>query len=307
MQEYEPIFHEYSAEHAVVAEAYRLPHFPIFNSFALKEYFAQHRLGVFGWLDTPKPASDYAVFEHAIVHLPPPIPAELERAKRKLVVYARPEAHAARNLFPLAWLALQQLIKRGTLDSSWELHGIGALKDSRVEIYDGVCMQIHSKLPESKYREFLRDTDIGVSLMYAPHPSLVPYEMAQAGARVVTNIFENRDGQYLRSISENIVPCEPTVEGIAAAITIAIGSLTDFASRVRGSYLSHRALRSSWQEVFSQSFLKQELRGWLEDRVSGSSVSIDPASDSNEDLQKQTGISDLQNGSADPKPIGLSP
>jgi len=36
--------------------------------------------------------------------------------------------------FRLAWLALQQLIKRGTLDSSWELHGIGALKDSRVEI-----------------------------------------------------------------------------------------------------------------------------------------------------------------------------
>ncbi len=51
VQEYEPIFHHYSAEHALVAEAYRIPHFPIFNSFGLKDYFVQHRLGIFGWLD----------------------------------------------------------------------------------------------------------------------------------------------------------------------------------------------------------------------------------------------------------------
>src|SRR5260370_42156288 len=136
-------------------------------------------------------------------------------------------------------------------------------------------MQIHSKFSEPEYREFLRDVDIGVSLMYAPHPSLVPYEMAQAGARVVTNVFENRDEQYLRSISENIVPCHPTVESIAAAITTAMGSLSDVDSRVRGASLRHRPLDSSWQEVFGERFLKEDLRGWLEDRSSGSSISTD--------------------------------
>jgi hypothetical protein len=47
IQEHEDIFHEHGAAQFVVAAAYRLPHFAIFNSDSLEQHFRKHELGVF--------------------------------------------------------------------------------------------------------------------------------------------------------------------------------------------------------------------------------------------------------------------
>ena len=67
-----------------------------------------------------------------------------------------------------------------------------------------------------QYGELLRAHDVGLALMYTPHPSLVPLEMASAGLLTVTNTFENKDADALRSMSANLIAAEPTLAGVTA-------------------------------------------------------------------------------------------
>ena len=81
----------------------------------------------------------------------------------------------------------------------------------------------------------LRDHDVGLALMYTPHPSLVPIEMASAGMLTVTNSFENKTAEALAAISPNLITAEPGVEAIAAALGEAAAGVEDFERRARGS------------------------------------------------------------------------
>ena len=67
-------------------------------------------------------------------------------------------------------------------------------------------------------RELLREHDVGLALMYTPHPSLVPIEMAAAGMLTVTNTFETKTADALAAISPNLVAAEPTLESVVAAL-----------------------------------------------------------------------------------------
>ncbi len=85
IQEYEPAFHAYDLLHFLTTAAYDLPHVAIFNTSTLKNYFKKHKIGVF-----QNAASSALSFEHAIQTV-----KQRERgASRKLIFYARPEAHA---------------------------------------------------------------------------------------------------------------------------------------------------------------------------------------------------------------------
>ncbi len=264
VQEYEPIFHDYSADHAIVTSAYRLPHYPIFNSAELKNYFQQRSLGVFSGDRPPAPRRDYAVFEHVLTPLRAPTLAELQaRTSRSLIFYARPEAHGKRNLFPLALIALQEMAREGGFVGSWEFHGLGALAEATIPLSRDHKLILHAKMPEAEYSAFMHNADVVLSLMYAPHPGLMTFEMASVGARVVTNVFESRSESYLRGLSENIVPCEPSVSDIKRALTEAIESLHDFSSRVRGMRIANSQFKNSWAEVFNKDFFHHEMSGFF--------------------------------------------
>lgn len=79
-------------------------------------------------------------------------------------------------------------------------------------------MESLGKIPWSDYPGFLSKIDLGLSLMYSPHPSHVPLEMAAAGARVVTNRFGPKD---LSALSPAILSCDPTAPSIANALSLA--------------------------------------------------------------------------------------
>jgi hypothetical protein len=106
-------------------------------------------------------------------------------------------------------------------------------------------------MPIEEYALFIGGTDLGISLMYASHPGLVSFELAEAGVRVVTNTFSTRSSEYLRGISENLVPCDPTIEGIAEGIERAVSGLDDTESRLRGANIPGPR---SWDEVFDDKF-----------------------------------------------------
>ena len=88
---------------------------------------------------------------------------------------------------------------------------------------------------QDDYAELLRGHDVGLALMYTPHPSLVPIEMAAAGMLAVTNSFENKTPEALAAISGNLIAAEPSIDAIADALCAAAGAAGDVERRLRGS------------------------------------------------------------------------
>lgn len=258
LQEYEAIFHPNDSQRAIVESVYRLPHIPVFNSTLLRNYFRDNRLGVFGGGQTEP---THFVFEHALASVTPPEAADLDaRESRKLLFYARPEDHAARNLFEIGVMALKLAIRRGGFNRHWTFEGIGTLGEKyRIELDEGRILEIKPKIDQGGYESALRGYDAGMSLMFAPHPSVIPFEMASAGLVVVTNTYGTRDAAVLQAISRNIVPADPSVEGIAEALVEAARRAEDSAARIAGSRLK---VSKDWNASFGDALLdaiEQEL------------------------------------------------
>ncbi|MDQ6810499.1 MAG: hypothetical protein M3Z95_01195, partial [Actinomycetota bacterium] len=110
------------------------------------------------------------------------------------------------------------------------------------------------------YASLLREHDVGLALMYTPHPSLVPIEMASAGMLTVTNSFENKTPEAMAQISSNLLTAEPSVEDVAAALGEAAAGAGDFERRVRGSEVRWS---SDWNQSFDDELLDRVI-GFIE-------------------------------------------
>jgi glycosyltransferase involved in cell wall biosynthesis len=253
IQEYEPMTFPMGSYAALAEASYRLPHFALFSSRPLRDYFRLHRIGVYAAGADPGVDAS-AVFENAITNVGPLGVDELRRRRtRRLLFYARPEPHAARNLFELGVLALLRALEDGVLHSGWELSGIGTVQDERrMRLGDGVSLNLLPRLDQAAYARLLRDHDVGLGLMYTPHPSLVPLEMAAAGMLAVTNSFENKSADVMSAISTNIITAEPSVEGIAAGLREAVARTADVEARVAGAAVHWSR---SWERSFEDALL----------------------------------------------------
>ena len=254
-QEFEPIFYDNCAARALAEEAYRIAHYPLINSSFLRRYFEAHRVGVFGAETPAVEGRDFSVFEHRINRLVTQTEAQMRaRTERVLVAYARPEGHAARNMFEILVLALQQVCAEGLFGSEWQFIGLGALTElAAVPLGGGHVLSMHPKMSEEEYTGYIRSMDIGISLMFAPHPSVMPFEFATTGAVVVTNTYENRSAEQLAAISGNIVAGRPSIEGISDALRRAASLVGDTARRVRNIY---KPPGSSWDTIFETALLQ---------------------------------------------------
>lgn len=253
VQEYEAIFHDNCSIRTIMEDAFNYQNFYIINSQKLLNFFQKRGIGN---LHNAIEGIDYLCFEHALSEVSPSLSAMDERDEKRFLFYARPEAHAKRNLFELGIIALRKAIKTGFFDDdSWSFHGIGTLGTKYdIGLSDIHNMEIVSKIENAKYSEMLRTFDLGMSLMFAPHPSVVPYEMAKSGMVVVTNTYENRSESDLKSISSNIVPAFPSINGIANAIMDAVPMVYNFENRIRGAEF---AMNTSWDEAFNDDFMKK--------------------------------------------------
>jgi glycosyltransferase involved in cell wall biosynthesis len=255
IQEYEPFTFPMGSYAALAAQSYRFPHFALFSSELLRDYFRAHQLGVFaaGALDGDRHC---AAFQNAITEVEPPtVEALAGRRTRKLLFYARPEPHAARNMFELGVLALSRALEQGGFRSGWELHGIGTVeRGSRIALGSGAVLDLLPRSDQRSYARLLREHDVGLALMYTPHPSLVPIEMASGGMLTVTNSFENKTPEAMAAISANLITAEPSVEGVAAALLQAAAGADDVTRRVRGSHV-HWA--RNWDQSFDDELLER--------------------------------------------------
>lgn len=254
-QEYEPIFYDNSGMRVIAEETYKTAHYPIINSAFLAKYFAAHNISVFGAKKTPVKFRDYAVFEHRINRLPAQTADMMRKRKiRTLFAYARPEGHAARNLFEIIVLGLRAACEDKLFDTDWRFIGIGALGEHEpIPLGGGHELVLMPKQSEEDYHQTISQIDIGLSLMYAPHPSVVPYEFATTGAIVITNNFENRTDHDLREICKNIIPCDPSVMGLRDALRLAVMKVGRFDERSENIY---QPTYSEWEQIFTPSWLK---------------------------------------------------
>lgn len=256
-QEHESIFYECGSTRALTDEAYRLDHVPLYNSRFLSKYFRAREIGPFADVGSgrgrtaPREGRDFFVFEHVPTRLK--LQPTRDRETRTLALYARPEMHAARNLFELAYLALRRLCAEGLFDERWRFVGLGSLRQDHVlPLSPGHRLEMVQKMPLEAYERFMGSIDVGVSLMLAPHPSVVPFEFAATGAVVVTNTYENRSERDLQGVCRNIVPCQPTLEGVEAALRTAVIRAEDFETRARQRLVLPDL---SWAQTFDGLFL----------------------------------------------------
>jgi glycosyltransferase involved in cell wall biosynthesis len=254
IQEYEPFTFAMGTYAALARQSYDLQHDAVFSTELLRDYFRHHRIGVFT-AGAGERAS--VAFQNAITDVAAPSEPELaERRTRKLLFYARPEEHAARNMFELGVLALSRALDQGVFDG-WELWGIGTVGVRRaIALGGGAMLPLLPRTSQAQYGHLLHDYDVGLALMYTPHPSLVPIEMAAGGLVTVTNTFENKTAETMADISENLIAVPPTIDGVTEGLRAAVVAADDHPRRVRGSAVDWSR---EWRSSFDDELLREIL------------------------------------------------
>ena len=249
IQEYEAFTFPMGSYFALAHESYSFPHVALFSSPTLRDYFQTQSYGVFA---TDKTDGQSLPFENAILSFDRNLSADRKQS-RKLLFYARPDGHAARNMFEIGFIALETAIRNKAFSDDWEFYGIGASHNDMV-LPDGRLLKMIGKVGLKEYREMLPGYDLGLALMYTPHPSLLPIEMAAAGQVVVTNTCMNKTAEELENISSNFCVAEPTIPSVAEALGVAANRVTDLAARESGAHVNWS---QDWDHTFSTELLNQ--------------------------------------------------
>jgi len=248
IQEFEAAFSASNSTRFLVESTYTLSHYAIFNSENLKDYFQREKIGVFAHQDI-KP---HYTFEHVLSARSSEVRELSPNRKKRLIFYARPEGHAERNLFEIGILALRMAVAAGHY-SNWEFQGFGALTAlPDIKLGNNAVMTIEAKLAPAAYYDLLASADVGLSLIFTPHPGLVHFEMVRAGAITVVNTLPHRPAAYFEEISARFVPVAPTLDALVAGLVLAATRSDE--QELRTS-VEQKAPEKSWSEVFSKEVL----------------------------------------------------
>ncbi len=153
IQEFETYTFPMGTYAALADHSYTYPHHAVFSTEFLREHFRQHRLGCFAH-DPSDGERNSMAFANAITAVGNVTASELaERRVKKLLFYARPEAHAARNMFELGVAGLRRAVAAGYFTGPWEFHGIGTVaRGGRVPLA-GATLRLLPRQDQESYRE----------------------------------------------------------------------------------------------------------------------------------------------------------
>ncbi|MDP3403894.1 MAG: hypothetical protein Q8S03_04325 [Brevundimonas sp.] len=221
IQEFEPFTFDLGTNYRGAELTYDFPHDAIFSTEILRDYFVHAGAGVYG----PRALKDASAlaFRNPITGLKGIARRPRSGRRPRLLFYARPQAHASRNMYEFGVAALRQVVEDlGPELDGWDLVGVGASENAVVKLGGGRVLRLISKLDSAGYRDMLAGSDVGLALMYTPHPSLVPLEMAAAGLVTVTNACMTKTRAAFAGISDLIDVADPEVPMIARSLMAAI-------------------------------------------------------------------------------------
>lgn len=208
IQDFEPNFYPWGPEFADAMASYSLDFDAVFNTTLLRDHFRAQGFAFAGARAMAfHPSIDIGRYAGGAR------PDLVQGTPRRLALYGRPEV--PRNMYATAIEALGRFLQAESIHpSAIELVSVG-LAHAPVALPGGHQLNSLGKLPWDDYPDFLLKTEIGLSLMYSPHPSHPPIEMAASGVRVVTNRFGPKDLSRLSAAIES-------VEGTAPALADAL-------------------------------------------------------------------------------------
>jgi len=164
----------------------------------------------------------------------------IEGGKKRFFFYARP--HNLRNLYYRGLESLSACIERGILDpNEWDFYFAGH-GTSAISLPRGAKSITPGVMTWPEYAAFIRSMDLGMSLMYTPHPSYPPLDLAASGAVVVTNKFGLK--QSLDVYSENIICAEPDTEALVASVRLAVARTEN--PDLKNAYYERNKLSRDW-------------------------------------------------------------
>ena len=254
--DYEPLRYPAGTFAALAAESYSFPHFALFSSELLRDYFRRHGIGVYGSAAGDRTS---AVFEEAVTVAPPTRRGSLP-ARATAALPRRAGARGRARDVRARRARARRALEHGAFAGEWTLHAVGTGRSGRrLDLGGGEWMHLLPTSAAADSGALMRSSDVGLAPMHAPQPGLVPIEMARAGMLAVTTTYEHKDAGALAAISPNLVAAEPTVDGIAAALAAAAAGARDADRRLRGS-----AVRWSldWDSSFDDELLDR-LTGFL--------------------------------------------
>jgi hypothetical protein len=209
-QEDERIFFPNGSIRASIEQTYKGEFFPVYSSPLLKnEIEKEIRFD-------KKLQSDSLCFINPIL-LPSSNEIATSNNKKRLIIYARPESHASRNLTEIAFLGALRFMESQSRKErdSWELIGVGGNSREVIKLSDEIMVQMLGKLTLQEYSNELAKSSLGLSLMYAPHPSIPPFEFTSFGIPTVTNSMTHRTPMWYQETSNLFFVCDFSIESIS--------------------------------------------------------------------------------------------
>ncbi len=133
----------------------------------------------------------------------------VEKGKKTLFFYAR--IQNPRNLFLTGIKLLDEGIKRGIINTKeWDICFAGQDTPS-FTFCDGSSPKQLGLMDWKAYGEFLKTVDVALSLMYTPHPSYPPFDVAASGGVVLSNKCANKQ-KFIES--DNVILSELDIESL---------------------------------------------------------------------------------------------
>lgn len=240
LQEIEMFFYPYGDEHYLCGEILKDENINfIINSSYLWEYYKNNK------------------FDNVIrngIYFEPAFSEKLYSAgkdsfktkeKYSLLFYARP--NNPRNLFFYGLKLLNQAIKLDLIDTeSWDIYFAGS-DLPRITLSNEVEAKILGQLSWTEYSDLIKNIDIGFSLMYTPHPSYPPLDIASSGGVVLTNKFMNKKSLFY---SENILCEELDEKSMMEGFRKAIKLTTNY--KLREKNFKNNRIERSWEKSLSE-------------------------------------------------------
>jgi O-antigen biosynthesis protein len=174
--------------------------------------------------------------------------------KKNFFFYARPNNQ--RNLFYLGLEVIETSVLRGILDpKEWNFYFVGS-DIPKVRIDECCIPQFYQNVSWAEYAGLARKTDLGLCLMYTPHPSYPPLDLAASGAVVVTNRYGVK--QSLDQYSKNILCRDLSVDDLVLGMTEGAALVMD--TKRRQQNYSENAISRDWRVSFTD--VIQACKGW---------------------------------------------
>lgn len=166
--------------------------------------------------------------------------------KRKFFFYARP--NNLRNLFYLGLDVIEHAITQQVLNlEHWDIYLVG--KDIPTVTFNGGYAPIKCEnFSWSEYAELIGTVDLGLSLMYTPHPSYPPLDLVASGAVVVTNRFANK--LDLSGYSENLICADLDRDALVTALRDGAALAMD--SNEREKNYRNNGLLTDWKKALDE-------------------------------------------------------